>query len=183
MLGGMTDTNALSRERADLLEALRAHRAFLRRTADGLTDDDARRQTTVSALTVGGIVKHVTETERAWAGFMAGSGLAGSDVEIDWSNPDPAIIEAYQNSFVLLPDETLAGVLAEYERVASATDEVVATVADLDAEYPLPPAPWFPPGAMRSVRRTIVHIVAETAQHAGHADIIRESIDGQKTMG
>jgi hypothetical protein len=59
----------------------------------------------------------------------------------------------------------------------------VATVADLDAEYPLPAAPWFAPGAMRSVRRAVVHIVAETAQHAGHADIIRESIDGQKTMG
>jgi uncharacterized damage-inducible protein DinB len=183
MLCGMTDANALSRERADLLEALRVHRALLRRTSDELTDDDARRRTTVSALTVGGIVKHVAETERAWAGFMSGAGLAGSDVEIDWSNPDPAIVEAYQQSFVLGPDETLDGVLAEYERVASATDELVATIADLDAEYPLPPAPWFPPGAMRSVRRTIVHIVAETAQHAGHADIIREAIDGQQTMG
>ena len=57
------------------------------------------------------------------------------------------------------------------------------TLPDLDAEYPLPPAPWFPPGGTRSVRRAIVHIIAETAQHAGHADIIRESVDGQKTMG
>ena len=54
---------------------------------------------------------------------------------------------------------------------------------DLDASFPLPPAPWFALGAVRSVRRTIVHIVAETAQHAGHADIIRETIDGAKTMG
>lgn len=73
--------------------------------------------------------------------------------------------------------------LAEYERVAAATDRLVLELPDLDRSFPLPPAPWFPPGAVRSVRRTIVHIIAETAQHAGHADIIRESIDGAKTMG
>jgi hypothetical protein len=44
-------------------------------------------------------------------------------------------------------------------------------------------APWFPPGATRTARRTVMHIVAETAQHAGHADIIREAIDGKKSMG
>jgi len=179
----MTGTTPLTRERLDFLEALQAHRAFLRTTADGLTDDEARQRTTASELTVGGLIKHVAATEQGWAAFMAGEGLLGSDVEIDWTNPDPAIIEAYSNGFKLLPDETLAGVLAEYDLVAAATDELVRTLPDLDAEYPLPPAPWFAPGAARSVRRTIVHIVAETAQHAGHADIIREAIDGQKTMG
>jgi hypothetical protein len=179
----MPDTTTLSRERLDLLEALQAHRALLRTTAEGLTDEQARRRTTVSALTVGGIIKHVADTEWSWAQFMTGAGLRGSEVEIDWVNPDPSVIAAYENGFRLLPDETLAGVLAEYERVATATDLLVATVADLDADYLLPPAPWFPPGATRSVRRAIVHIVAETAQHAGHADIIREAIDGQKTMG
>jgi hypothetical protein len=59
----------------------------------------------------------------------------------------------------------------------------VRELPDLDRSFPLPPAPWFEPGASRSVRRTVMHIVAETAQHAGHADIIRETIDGQKTMG
>ena len=54
---------------------------------------------------------------------------------------------------------------------------------DLDSAQPLPEAPWFPPNATRSARRVLVHIVGETAQHAGHADIIRETIDGQKTMG
>ena len=57
------------------------------------------------------------------------------------------------------------------------------TLPDLDASHPLPEAPWFPPGARRSARRVFLHIIAETAQHAGHADILRESIDGQKTMG
>ena len=54
---------------------------------------------------------------------------------------------------------------------------------DLDVSYPLPQAPWFEPGAAWSVRRTFLHVIAETAQHAGHADILRESLDGQKTMG
>ena len=93
------------------------------------------------------------------------------------------MIAAYQAGFQLLDTETLAGVLADYEEVAAATDRLVLELPDLDRSFPLPPAPWFPPGATRSVRRTIVHIIAETAQHAGHADIIRETIDGAKTMG
>jgi hypothetical protein len=179
----MTETDELTRERADLLEALRANRSFLRQTAGQLTDDEARRRSTVSALTIGGIVKHVAYVEQGWAQFMTGAGLPGSDVDTDWSNPDPDVIAAYEQGFVLLPNETLAGVLVEYERVAAITDDLVATLPDLDVAYPLPPAPWFPPGASRSVRRAIVHIGAETAQHCGHADIIRESLDGQKTMG
>ena len=171
----------LSRERADLIEALQAHRGFLRHTAEGLTDEQARQRSTVSELTIGGLIKHVASTESGWADFMTGAGMPGSDV--DWSNPDPAMFEAYASGFKLLPNETLAGVLAEYERVAARTDELVATLPDLDADHPLPSAPWFPPNARRSVRRAIVHIVAETAQHAGHADIIRETIDGQKSMG
>ena len=79
--------------------------------------------------------------------------------------------------------ETLAGLLAEYEQVASRTDELVVTLPDLDASQPLPEAPWFPPGARWSARRVLLHVIAETAQHAGHADIIRESLDGAKTMG
>ena len=82
----------------------------------------------------------------------------------------------------MLEDETLEGLLAEYEAVAAATDALVASV-DLDSSHPLPNAPWFPPDARWSARRVFVHIVAETAQHAGHADIIREAIDGQKSMG
>jgi hypothetical protein len=54
---------------------------------------------------------------------------------------------------------------------------------DLDTTHRLPEAPWFEPGARWSVRRVLLHVVAETAQHAGHADILRESIDGRKSMG
>jgi hypothetical protein len=82
----------------------------------------------------------------------------------------------------LAPGETLAAVLADYDGVAARTDELVGTL-DLDADHLLPEAPWFEPGLRWSVRRVFLHVIAETAQHAGHADILRESIDGQKTMG
>lgn len=169
-------------ERRDLLEALAAHRGFLVRTADGLSEEQARLRPTVSALSIGGIVKHVADTEQSWARFMVdGSGLGGGDV--DWNEPDVAAIAAYAAGFALGDDETLAGELQRYAAVAAATDELVRTLPDLNRSFPLPPAPWFAPGAVRSVRRAIVHVIAETAQHAGHADIIRESIDGARTMG
>ena len=178
----MTNTTP-AKERSDLLESLTMHRQLLRQTAAGLTDEQARSRSTVSALSVGGIIKHVAATEKSWADFMVDGGGQSSSPDIDWSNPDPAVIEAYQAGFRLLDTETLADVLADYERIAAATDRLVLELPDLDRSFPLPPAPWFPPGAARSVRRTVVHIIAETAQHAGHADIIRETIDGAKTMG
>jgi uncharacterized damage-inducible protein DinB len=162
-------------ERADLLETLAAHRGFLLRTVQDLTDDQARRRTTASELTLGGIVKHVARTERAWARFIVEGTPAMEASEDSWADQ--------ADSFVLREDETLAGVLAEYAEVAKGTDALVESLPDLDVAHPLPEAPWFPPGATRSARRVITHIVAETAQHAGHADIIRESLDGRKTMG
>jgi len=100
---------------------------------------------------------------------------------VDWSKP-PLQVQEPADGFRMLESETLAGLLDRYDEVAAATDELVRTV-DLDAVRPLPEAPWFEPGATWSARRVFVHIVAETAQHAGHADILRETIDGQKSMG
>jgi hypothetical protein len=158
-------------ERADLLETLATHRHFLRHTVQGLTDEQATRRTTASELTLAGIVKHVASTEAAWADFVVRGTAAMEQSAEDWAQ-----------EWVLGPGETLQGVLAFHADVAARTDELVRTV-DLDAAHPLPEAPWFAPGAVRSARRVFLHIVAETAQHAGHADILRESLDGQKTMG
>ncbi len=66
----MTETATLTAERADLLETLTAHRYFLRHTVQGLTDEQARQRTTVSELTLGGLIKHVAETEESWAQFV-----------------------------------------------------------------------------------------------------------------
>ena len=62
--------------------------------------------------------------------------------------------------------------------MAQRTDDLIRSLPDLDASHPLPEAPWFEKGASWSARRVLLHILAETAQHAGHADIIRESLDG-----
>ena len=165
-----------SRERADLLETLATHRAFLRQTVQGLTDEQAARRTTASELCLGGLIKHVTISEEGWADFIERGPVAIGAA-------DEAAMEAHAAGFRMEAGETLAGLLDRYEEVARRTDGLVAALASLDASHPLPEAPWFAPGARWSARRALLHIVAETAQHAGHADIIRESLDGAKTMG
>jgi uncharacterized damage-inducible protein DinB len=163
-------------ETADMLEALAKHRYFLRYTVRDLTDEQAAQRTTASELCLGGLIKHVALTERQWTAFIIDGPSAmrpqGGDAPIDWAG-----------GFRMLEGETLAGLLEQYEEVARRTDELVATLPDLDAGHPLPEAPWFEPGASWSARRVLLHIIAETAQHAGHADIIRESLDGAKSMG
>jgi uncharacterized damage-inducible protein DinB len=166
-------------ERADLLAMLAKHRHFLRFTTRDLTDEQARQRTTASELCLGGLIKHVTSVERGWVDFI----LDGTSAMRDFDDMTEADFAQRAEEFQLLPHETLAGVLAEYAEVARRTDELVATLPSLDAAHPLPKAPWFEPGASWSARRVLLHIIAETAQHAGHADIIRESLDGAKSMG
>jgi hypothetical protein len=89
----------------------------------------------------------------------------------------------WQARFRMEPGDTVASLLAHYDEVAARTDELIGGVPDLDASHALPVAPWFPPGKRRTVRSVILHLIGETAQHSGHADILRESIDGAKTMG
>ena len=166
-------------ERSDLLAMLGQHRHFLRYTTQGLTDEQAAARTTVSELCLGGLIKHVTHVEGSWAEFIVKGPSALGGVS-DMTEEDYA---RRADEFRMLEGETLAGVLAEYEATATVTDELVRTLPDLGATQPLPTAPWFPPGERWSARRALLHIIAETAQHAGHADILRESIDGQKSMG
>lgn len=176
----MTTSNATpGGERADLLATLASSRRFLRFTTRGLTDEQARQRTTASELCLGGLIKHVTSVERGWADFI----LEGPSAMGDAAGMTEEDYARRAAEFRLLPDETLAGVLDAYAETARRTDELVASLPDLDASQPLPAAPWFPPGARWSARQVILHIIAETAQHAGHADIIRESLDGAKTMG
>ena len=173
-----------TQERADLVDVLRQHRSLFRFTVGGLTDEQARLTPTVSTLCLGGLVKHVTAVEQQWARFVTDGPAPTPSIDwanIDWSDPPPEV-QQYADGFRMLEDESLEGLLATYEAVAAATDELVLTV-DLDALQPLPKAPWFEPGSSWSARRVFTHILAETAQHAGHADILRETIDGQKSMG
>ncbi|MGW2254222.1 DinB family protein [Kitasatospora sp. NPDC001660] len=172
------DTTAVTGERADLLLALAKQRHFLRFTARDLTDEQAGQRTTVSELCVGGLIKHVTVVEKLWANFI----VEGLSAMPDFSTFTEEDFARRADEFRMLPGETLAGVLAAYEEVARRTDELVTTLADLNAAQALPKAPWFQEEEW-SARRVLLHIVAETAQHAGHADIIREALDGAKSMG
>lgn len=175
-------TTPISIERTDLLEILATRRHFLIYTARDLTDEQAASTPTASVLSVGGLIKHVARVEADWARFVQGdaSGLAGGK---DWSEWDDSDWAARAAEFRMEPGQSLTGLLAEYADVAARTDELVRTLPSLDASYPLPAAPWFTPGARRTVRQALLHIACETAQHAGHADIVRETIDGAKSMG
>ncbi|NVI89336.1 DinB family protein [Actinomadura sp. BRA 177] len=174
----MTMTEQITGERADLLAMLAKNRHFLRFTTRDLTDEQAGLRTTASELCLGGLIKHVTSVERGWADFIVEGPSAIGDftqmTDEDWQKRD--------DEFRMLPGDTLAGVLDAYAEVARRTDELVATLPDLDVVHELPKAPWNTETHW-SVRRVLMHIIAETAQHAGHADIIRESLDGAKSMG
>ena len=151
-------------ERDTLIEALRLHRGFLLRTAEDLTEEQARTRSTVSELTIAGLLKHVADTEEMWQDFAAGGAAVGDA------------------RFALTAADTLERLRVRVAHVAAGTERLLAT-ADLDEAYALPENAWLPPGTCWSVRRVTLHVLAETAQHAGHADIIREAIDGRKTMG
>jgi hypothetical protein len=172
-----TVDQTLTGERADLAETLAKRRGFLRFTCRDMTDEQAALRPTASELCLGGIVKHVTAVERGWARFIVEGPVAMGK----WDDAGP--MQAWLDGFRMLPGETLAGLLDDYAAVARQTDELLATLPDLDASQPLPEAPWNEPGARWSARLVLLHVIAETAQHAGHADIIRETIDGGKTMG
>ncbi|MDR6975141.1 putative damage-inducible protein DinB [Streptomyces sp. 3330] len=174
-----TAAPAVGGERADLLEALGKQRHFLRFTTRDLSDEQAGQRTTASELCLGGLIKHVASVEQGWVAFI----LQGPSAMPDFTSMTEADFAARADEFRMLPGETLSGVLKEYEEVARRTDELVVSLPDLNADHPLPPAPWNEPGGRWSARRVLLHIVAETAQHAGHADIIRESLDGAKSMG
>ena len=171
----------LTGERADLHQALANARHFLRFTAQHLNDEQAATRTTVSELTVGGLIKHVSAVELQWQQFMVKGKAAMDWGDVDFYNMPPEAFEAFSAEFSMQPGEHLAGLLEGYERIAAETDALLARV-DLDAVHELPQAPWFV-DTHWSVRRTLLHIIGETTQHAGHADIIREALDGQKTMG
>lgn len=182
-------TTALDGERADLLGALSTARAALLTTVRGLDDEQARRSPTAGTLCLGGLVKHVTAMEERWTRFaVEGSevlrfdlpeGVTWEDLAAGTAREVPQWAIEHEAGFRMEPGETLAGLLERYEEVAARTAELVASAPDLSATHPLPEAPWQKPGEVRSVRGVLLHIITETAQHAGHADIVRETLDGQ----
>ena len=156
-------------EREQLLASLAQQRYQLRLTAFGLDDDEARATRTPSALSVGGLVKHVTSVEAGWIDTVLGRRGDPESGETD-----------YADNFRMRPDETLDDVLSRYADVARATEEVIGGIPDLLQPVPVPQGvPWFPDDLDAwNVRWVLLHLLQETARHTGHADIVRELIDG-----
>jgi uncharacterized damage-inducible protein DinB len=157
-------------ERDGLLRYLEQQRHVIRIAAYGLTDEQSRQASTKSPLTVAGLIKHVAYTEQGWI-----------DTVLQRKRPAEGSQDAAYNAhFDLGPGETLADVLAFYDEVAKETEAVIAGIADLGRPVPVPQdQPWFPKDIDAwSVRWVLFHLIQETARHAGHADIIREHIDG-----
>jgi uncharacterized damage-inducible protein DinB len=162
-------------ERSALREYLAFHQSAYFAVSYALTDEQARSTPSASALSIGGLIKHVTRMQGTW---MARVGAAPN---LPPKDPRPAeqIGKEFAAQYVMGPDETLADLLSAFEAQNSETLRLAQT-ADLGAAVPVPhDVPFFPKDLKDwTVRWVIQHVINELARHAGHADIIRESIDG-----
>ena len=142
--------------------------ADLRVSSYGLTEEQARLTPCRSALSIGGLVKHATYVCRGRERRRTeGSQLTGAGVAL------------FMGSFALTDEETLESALADFDAaVATYLDDVRRT--DPEGPNTEPPAPWAGVHEPTETRQRfyLVHHVEEFARHAGHADIIREQIDG-----
>ncbi|WP_028799088.1 DinB family protein [Streptomyces sp. 142MFCol3.1] len=155
-------------ERGALLSFLEEQRGGVRRALLGLSEEQAASRPSASELSLSGLLKHVAEVEQGWIARARGEEPA---VRRDASN--------WHECFVLGDGETVASQLAYWEKVAAQTEEFLRSVPSLDDTFALPDEPWFPPEGRVSMRWLALHLIRETARHAGHADIIRESLDGR----
>ena len=155
-------------ERDGLLAYLAQQRLGLRATVHGLTEEQARATPTKSSLSLGGLIKHAALCERGWIAGTIAQRLSEDDVR-DW-----------HTEFQLQEGETLESALALYDEVARETEEIIAGIPDLGQPVAVPKAPWYPSNVkFWSVRWVLLHAIEETARHGGHADIIREAVDGK----
>jgi len=149
-------------EKESLKVALDRHRDAVLWKLEGLGDDDLRRQMTPSGTSLLGLVKHLAAVEYGW--FCDTFGREAEPLPFDEDDPDADLR--------VRPDETTEEVLAFYGRARAAGDR---TIDELEVEDT--GTAWF--GEAVTLRWVLIHMVEETARHAGHADIIRELIDGQ----
>lgn len=154
-------------ERDALLAYLDHQRRLVCIAAHGLSDEQARTAASASTLSVGGLIKHLAAVEHNWIDLVEQREPRGS-------------AEEYMAGFVLRPDETLQDALDLYDAAACRTTRVIAAIEDLGQAVPVPHGvPWYPADVDAwSVRWVLLHLIEETARHAGHADIVRESLDG-----
>jgi hypothetical protein len=157
---------ATSNERDALATFLDRQRDGLIRKVRGVSDADARRAPTASSLTLLGLIKHSTIWETRWfQGVVAGRTLPDGWPKNESSIPD--------EDFLVDDTDTVEQWVARYEEAAQTSREIVAAT-ELDD-----------PCARTdiidcNVRLVVLHMIEETARHAGHADLIRETLDGSR---
>ncbi|GAA4208096.1 DinB family protein [Actinocatenispora rupis] len=158
-------------ERADLLRILTEQRDTLLVTVDGITDEQARQRSTVSELTLGGLVRHLDRCYRTWLAIMAGRGPEMTAAEM--VDPD---------QYRMRDEETVAGLVAAFRATFDELAAALDAADDLDRTVPLPVMPWATGDPQHwSLRYIVLHLFRETSHHSGHADIIREALDGAST--
>jgi uncharacterized damage-inducible protein DinB len=150
-------------ERRALAEWLDYHRATLLQKLDGLDDEQLRREMVPSRLCLLGLVKHLTAVEHGW--FVVNFAQSGEPHMFD-SPTDP------DADFHLADDETTEGIVDGYLRACARSREVYEATPSLEATFP------HPRRGVMGLRWLMLHMIEETARHNGHADIIRELIDG-----
>jgi len=149
-------------ERSGLLVFLAAQRESLRNSVKGLSELQARQIASASTMSLATLLFHVERVERRWTQVA----IAGRPAPDIWPMSDPAA------DFRLGNDVRVHDLLDAYARTAGETHRIVSGVLDLSQ------ACADPESSHLSVRWVLLQLIQETARHAGHADIIRESIDG-----
>jgi uncharacterized damage-inducible protein DinB len=148
-------------EKQSLLASLERHRDVVLWKTQGLSDDDLRRQVTPSGTSILGLVKHLAAVEYSW--FVETFGHETEPLPFDDDDPDADLRVA--------PEETTEDLVAFYRRARVAANRVIeATPLESTGTA------WF--GEQVSMRWVLIHMIEETARHAGHLDIVRELLDG-----
>ena len=162
-------------ERQTVLEFLRFNQNAFFAVAYRLTDDQARSKPSVSALSIGGLVKHAAGVQRGWMERVK----AAPEYPPKDERPMAEIIAEYEDEYVMRDDETLDQLL---DRLRAQNEDTlrIFNEADWDTQVPVPhDVPWFPQDLdFWNVRWVALHLIEELTRHAGHGDIIRESVDG-----
>ena len=161
-------TRPVSDERDGLMAFLEQARYQLKLTGYGLTPEQLRAAPSASELSVGGVIKHCAYTEAGWI-----------DAVLQRPPTYPARY-AWDQHFDVDEGETYEDIVKFVDEVAAETERVIAGIEDLSRPVPIDKSvPWNPREYDNwSVRWVLFHLIEEYARHTGHADIVRETVDG-----
>lgn len=154
--------------------------AQLKLTARDLSDEQARSAPTASPLSISGLLAHAAQVLNGWLQQVKEPDRYIDEEEYPRINDGLGLDGMFDGS--ALPDLDIAEVMVIFEKAVAEIDVARRAVdengIDLGAVVPMPGNPWMPKDFVMNVRWILCHLATEIARHAGHADIIRESIDG-----